>query len=650
MQQQESYNILLGKALEAERAYYEFDAPIMSDAEYDALIRKLRELEETDPAIKSPNSPTTRVGGTAVNTFAKISFPQRMLSLKNAFTQEDINSFIQKTAPYAGPGWVVQPKLDGLTLVLFYEKHTLVRAATRGNGDVGEDVTLNAMSVRNIPMTIKDEALVVRGEVVMHKADFEALNAWRTDHGYTPYANARNVAAGSIRQKDPTVTASRQLKFYAYDIPGLNTGSEMAMLAKLQSNGFTTPETTFVPEPFATREFVAFHNIQQIKEHEATIPFAIDGAVIKTDDREQREVLGEGTHDPNWAVAFKFTPVEAITALRGVVWQIGRKGTLTPVAVLDPVDLCGTTVEHASLHNIDYIREMDLKLGDMVAVYKAAEIIPQLDHVVESMGGDPVVFPTICPDCGAPLERSGAALLCVSEECPAKIKAEICYFVSRQAMDIRGIADAMINWLVDQGKLSSPADLYKLTKEDLLIPGMSKDLKADAVLAEIEKSKGKPFDRVLCAIGIDGIGTTGAVLVAEHFGSMLALLKASIPEIEVIDGFAEITARAIFNSLHSTRKIELINALAAQGLCMEQAKKEFVSKALVGLSFCITGTLSESRDSIKALIEANGGKFVSSVSAATSYLVAGEGGGSKRAKAEKLGVKIITEQQLKEMI
>jgi len=650
LEQQQKYNELLAKALEAERAYYEFDNPIMSDADYDAIIRSLKALEDASPDIKSPNSPTTRVGGKPVNTFAKIQFPYRMLSLKNAFTEDDINDYLAKTKEYAGLGWCVQPKLDGLTLVLFYEHGTLVKAATRGNGDVGEDVTLNAMAIKTIPVTVQQEQLIVRGEVVMHKKDFEALNAHRADRGLPLYANARNVAAGSIRQKDPSITASRNLVFYAYDVPGYNAGTEKQMLALLEKNGFTVPQTNFVPISFPNYDDVANIEIQEVKKHEADIPYAIDGAVIKTDDRQQRASLGEGTHDPNWAIAFKFTPVEAVTMLKGVTWQIGRKGTLTPVAVLDPVDLCGTTVEHASLHNIDYIREMDLKLGDMVAVYKAAEIIPQLDHVVESMGGAPVVFPKLCPECGAELVRDGAALLCVNEDCMAKTKAEICYFVSRQCMDIRGIAIAMIERLVEKGKLRSPADLYKLTKEDLMLPGISKDLKADSVLAEIEKSKQKPFDRVLCAIGIDCIGTTGAVTVANHFGSMLALLKASIPEIAAIEGFAETTARAIFTSIHSPRKAELINELSLYGLCMEQEKKELSSEKLKSLSFCITGTLSQSRDQIKKLIEDNGGKFVTSISSSTSYLVAGDGGGSKRSKAEKLGITIINEQQLKDLL
>lgn len=651
MSTQKEYDALLAKALEAERAYYELDNPIMSDSEYDAIVRALAEMEQSNKFLIRASSPTSRVGGKAVNTFEKVNLPYRMLSLKNAFTAEDIDGFIAKTLGYAGEFYHVQPKLDGLTLVLFYENGVLVRASTRGNGDVGEDVTLNALNIPSIPKTITADHMIVRGEVVMHKADFEELNKAREASGQPLYANARNVAAGSIRQKDPAVTRSRKLTFYAYDMPGASNISERYMLYSLQTNGFLTPNSITVPVDVPDISTTLYDTIQHIKDMEASIPYAIDGAVVKTDDRGVgRLELGESTHDPNWAVAFKFTPMEAITTLKGVIWQVGRKGTMTPVAVLEPVELCGTIVEHASLHNVDYIKEMDLKLGDIVSVYKAAEIIPQLDHVVESMGNAPIPIPAICPECGAELQHSGAALLCVNEECTAKIKAEICYFVSRQAMDIRGIADAMINWLVDQGKLRSPADLYKLTKSDLIIPGVSKDLKADAVLAEIERSKSKPFDRVLCAIGIDGIGTTGANIMAKHFGSMQAMLDATSTDFALVEGYAELSGSQIERSLHEPRKEQLITYLTEAGLQMTQRIEQLSSNKLAGKSFCITGTLSQSRDQIKKLIEDNGGKFVASVSSSTSYLVAGEGGGSKREKAAKLGVSIITETQLKEML
>ena len=650
MTQQEKYDALLGRALEAERAYYEFDKPIMSDAEYDAIIRALTEIETETPDIKSPNSPTTRVGGRATNMFEKVVFPCKMLSLKNAFTEEDINNFLNKTTDHAGAGWCIQPKLDGLTLVLFYENHTLVRAATRGNGEVGEDVTLNAMAIRNIPVTINDETLIVRGEVVIHKTEFEHINRERRDVGYPEYANARNVASGSMRQRDPHIAAERHLTFYAYDIPDLQEGTEMQMLARLQKNGFTIPQTLFIPSSFASKESSTFYTIQEVKKNEYSLPYVIDGAVVKTDDRAQHAQLGEGTHDPNWAIAFKFTPIEAITMLKGVIWQLGRTGVLTPVAVLDPVELCGTTVERASLHNISYIHEMSLKLGDMVSVFKAAEIIPQIGKVVESMGGADIPIPRVCPECGDVLGYNSITLRCTNQECRAKIKAEIEYFVSRVALDIRGIATAMISWLVDNGKLQTPADLYKLTKEDLQIPGMSKDLRAEAVLAEIEKSKTKPFDRVLCAIGISGIGTTNAKFFAEQFGSMDALKNAPLSAIRELPGFAEASAQIIYSSLHSENKWALIDALTKAGLQMSQPKVEKASTKLQNMSFCITGTLSQPREQIKKLIEDNGGRCVSSVTASTTYLVAGEGGGSKRDKASSLGVKIITEQQLKELI
>ena len=649
--QQTEYLELLRLALKAEKAYYDDDNPIMEDGTYDAIIKNLKEFEQDNPTLKMPNSPTDRVGGHASNSFEKVTFPVRMLSLKNAFTDEELENFMGATKEN-NLGYIVQPKLDGLTLVLWYADGFLIKAATRGNGSVGEDVTLSAARVAGIPLEIPcTDAFLVRGEVVMHKDAFNELNKLRESQGKPLYANARNVAAGSVRQKDPAGMNDRHLNFYAYDVPsGLQFITEVEMLGFLVEQGFTTPRTYSInDQEYMVSQLI--DRVHTIKRQEDQLPYAIDGAVVKTLSRGSCRVqLGEGTHDPNWAVAFKFTPVSAITKLLSVIWQTGRTGRMTPVAVLDPVELCGSVVERASLHNMEYIQELNLHIGDMVSVYKAAEIIPQIDCVVESMNGDNIIVPSLCPDCGAELTIDGPTLICTNEECVAKLKAELRYFVSRQNMDIQGIGPAVIDELVASGRIHSPADLYKMEPKDFLTPGLIAEAKANSIAGEIWKSKQLPFHRVLSAIGIAGVSTTTATQLADAFGSMRALLKASIPELMEVEGIAETSAREIFNSLHNPRKAELINALALQGLRMEQVCRNLESHALEDKLFCITGTLSQPREEIKQLIEAHGGRVMGSISSNVDYLVAGSGGGSKRAKAQKFGVEIINENQLKEMI
>lgn len=648
----QNYSESLRLALKASKAYYEDDKPIISDSAYDALVRELKEYEDQHPNEKSPISPTTTVGGKATSSFAKVQFPVKMLSLKNAFTDEEVLHFMD-TAKELNRGFIVQPKLDGLTLVLWYDDGFLVRAATRGNGEVGEDVTLNAVSIIGIPTTIYDkDPLVVRGEVVMHLKDFEALNKDRAAKGKPLYANARNVAAGSVRQKDASITASRKLHFYAYDCPGATDyTTEAEMLAHLTELGFHTPRSYTVSVESETLGKDLVDAVRKIKVNEKSFPFAMDGAVIKTLSRGAcRTKLGEGTHDPNWAIAFKFTPVSAITKLLNVTWQIGRTGKLTPVAELEPVDLCGTTVTHASLHNIDYVRELQPHIGDMVSVFKAAEIIPQIDCVVESMNGDPVTYPALCPECGAELVQEGPNLMCPNPDCTAKIKAEIRYFVARQNLDIMGVGPAIVEELVDSGRVHSPADLYKLTRKSVMTPGLIALNKAQMIVEEIERSKEQPFYRVLSAIGIDMVSITTAKQLADTFESMEAINNASEWQLANLDGLGVASAKIIYASLHSARKQALIQALTEAGLQMVQVKDEPAGDQLKGKTICITGTLSKSRDEFKKLIESYGGKVSGAISSNTDYLLAGEGGGSKRAKAEKLEIPIINEQQLKEML
>lgn len=649
---QQCYNDKLTLALKAEKAYYENDEPIMSDSAYDALIRELKEYEEAHPDEKAPTSPTTRVGGQAVSTFEKVTFPVKMLSLKNAFTDEEVKDFMA-SAKALNQGFMVQPKLDGLTLVLWYDGGLLVKAATRGNGEVGEDVTVNAYHIHGIPSVVEEtRSFMVRGEVVMHKKDFEALNEQRAKEGKPLYANSRNVAAGTVRQKDPSIVGKRNLHFYAYDTPGDTTfKSEVDMLCFLTTMGFTIPQTSGTTYKAPDMEDSVLRSVHLIKENEANLDYAIDGAVIKTMSRgECREKLGEGTHDPKWALAFKFTPVSAITRLTGVTWQIGRTGRLTPVAELEPVDLCGTLVERASLHNIDYIKELNLHVGDMVSVYKAAEIIPQLDCVVESMGGDEVFMPKICPDCGSNLLYDPPTLTCMNEECHARIKAELRYFVARPNMDIQGIGPAIVEELVESDKVRTPADLYKLKPADLITPGLIAETKANVIVDEIEKSKQQPFHRVLSALGIDMVSTTTAKVLAKHFGNIDKLMAAEEEDLVQVEGIATLTALNIEHSLYSDRKKALIAALKEAGLKMEEEQTASEDSTFAGKTFCITGTLTRPREFFKDLLEAFGAKVTATVTSKTDYLLQGEGGGSKHNKAVSLGVKIINEDQLREMI
>lgn len=647
-----NYQESLRLALKAERWYYQEDDPIMSDSAYDALIRQLKEYEDAHPDEKYPNSPTTRVGGSPSSSFDKVAFPVKMLSLKNAFTDEEVSAFIENTKA-GNIGYVVQPKLDGLTLVLWYKDGLLEKAATRGNGEVGEDVTSNAMFIKGIPKVVPvTDPFMVRGEVVMHHYDFARLNADREKEGKPLYANERNVAAGSVRQKDSSVTAKRSLHFYAYDMPGNETfNTEGEMLVHLTDLGFTVPVGYAVQTEDEHLPTVMMARVNDIKRHESNYDYAIDGAVIKTNSRGAcRKRLGEGTHDPNWAVAFKFTPVSSITKLIGVVWQTGRTGKLTPVAILEPVDLCGTTVEHASLHNLEYVRELQPHIGDMVSVFKAAEIIPQIDCVVESMGGDPVTIPALCSDCGAELVQEGPNLKCNNEDCSARIKAEIRYFVSRQNMDIQQLGTAIIDEMVHLGKLHTPADLYTLRDSDMLMPGLVAAAKARILKVNIDNSKNMPFYRVLSSLGIDQVSISTAKVLANKFGSIEKLCEATPMQLAQIEGIGEITANAIHASLHSDKKQLLIKALTEAGLHMAAEAEEKAGTELEGKAFCITGTLSQSRDAIKKLIEDHSGKVLSQITSHIDYLVAGTGGGQKRDRAAKLGIPIINEQMLMDML
>ena len=423
------------------------------------------------------------------------------------------------------------------------------------------------------------------------------------------------------------------------------------MLVHLTELGFHTPRSYTVSIESESLGKDLVDAVRSIKVNENRFPFAMDGAVIKTMSRGAcRSKLGEGTHDPNWAIAFKFTPVSSITKLINVTWQIGRTGKLTPVAELEPVDLCGTTVTHASLHNLDYVRELQPHIGDMVSVFKAAEIIPQIDCIVEAMNGDPITIPSVCPDCGAELVQENPNLWCHNPDCTAKRKAELRYFVSKQNLDIQGIGPAIVEELVDSGRVVTPSDLYKLTRTDIMTPGLIARNKADIIIQEIERSKEQPFYRVLSALGIDQVSITTAKLLVDTFESMDAINNASEWQFSSLAGIGDLTAKAIFKSLHDPKKQALIEALKEAGLQMVYVPEKAAGEQLKCKSFCITGTLSRPREEIKALIESYGGKVTGSITSHTDYLLAGDGGGSKRARAEKLEIPIISEQQLKEMI
>ena len=635
--------------------YYVLDNPTVSDYDYDMLSQELKALEAKHPELVTPDSPTQRVGGMALNTFEKVPHVVQMGSLQDVFDEEEIRGFDQRIREkISHPEYVVEPKIDGLSVSLEYENGVLVRGSTRGDGFIGEDVTLNLKTVKSIPSRLNRpiEFLEVRGEVYMPRASFYQLVEQQELLGETPFKNPRNAAAGSLRQKNPKVTAKRMLDIFVFNVQqvrGVELTNHRQSLDFLKELGFHV-----IP---SYRCYDAIEDvlteIRRIGEQRDGLEFDIDGAVVKVNDFESRKEVGETAKFPRWAVAFKYPPEEKQTTLTAIEINVGRTGALTPTAVFEPILLAGSTVGRAVLHNQDFIEEKDIRIGDTIVVRKAADIIPEVVQVVAHKPDSvPYQMPDVCPSCGAPVIREDgeAVLRCTNPECPATLLRHLIHFASRDAMNIEGFGPANARLFTEEGLVRSPADLYILKKEQ--ISGLERmgEKSAENLLASIERSKSNELYRLVFALGIRNIGQRSAQLLCERFPSMDMLFDASEEEISSIEGFGDVMARSVVDFFALPQTKHLIGRFKEYGLTMEHKTKAKKTE-WQGKTFVLTGTLERyTRSEAKAVIESFGGKVSSSVSSKTDFLVAGESSGSKLTKAQQLGVTIISESQLIEMI
>ncbi len=647
------------------RLYYENDAPEISDYEYDALFRELKELEAAFPVLDSPTSPTKRVGGVASEKFSKYRHTVRLASLSDVFSEDELTAFLHDTADKLETSEVsysVEPKIDGLSVALTYRNGVLERGATRGDGDVGEDVTENLRTIRSIPLTLKEPIpyLSVRGEVYMPKEVFEQLNAGRRENGEAVFANPRNAAAGSLRQLDSRITASRRLSIFIFNLQegdlyldGHAPKTHEETLDRLEALGFTVlpHRKTLLGE-----EAVLSH-VKALGEMRASLPFDMDGAVIKVNSLEQRRALGEGTGTPHWAVAYKYPPEQAVTRLLSIEISVGRTGVLAPTACLEPVSLAGSTVSRATLHNLSFIREKDVRIGDRVIVEKAGDIIPAIVAALPSeRTGEETVFdmPEVCPSCGQPVSRDddgeGAAYRCRYPGCPAQRARGIIHFASRDAMNIDGLGPRLISLLLAEGKIADAADLYRLAPEDLSPLDRLGEKSAQNLVAAIEHSKSAGLERLLFALGIRQVGEVAAESIARRFGTLDACIRASFEDFAAVPDIGEITAANLLDFFADPEKLSFLDRLQSAGVLTFAVKAQTAS-TLEGLTFVLTGTLpTMSRDEASELIKAAGGKCAGSVSKKTSYVVAGSEAGSKLTKAKELGIPVIDEATLLQML
>ena len=638
--------------------YYTMDEPEISDFEYDNLMQKLKKMEQDNPELITPDSPTQRIGGKILEGFEKVTHSVQMQSLNDVFDRESVLDFGYKCEAFLGEKveYITELKIDGLSVSLEYRDGYFFRGSTRGDGTTGEDVTENLKTIRNIPLKLKEPVayLEVRGEVFMPHSSFEVVNKLQEETGQKPFKNPRNAAAGSLRQLDSSVVAQRKLDIYVFNIQQIE-GKEIYThkegLEYLSYLGFKTiPET-----PVCNSIEEAFDEIEKIGEMREKLGFDIDGAVVKINSLSQREALGSTAKCPKWAVAYKYPPEVKETKLIDIVIQVGRTGVLTPNAVLDSVRLAGTTVSRATLHNIDYIREKDIRIGDRVLVQKAGDIIPEVLSVVkEKRTGKEIMFemPDRCPVCGALVyrEEGEAAVRCSGAECSAQLARHIIHFASRDAMDIEGMGPAMVEKLLDNNIISSVSDIYTIKAEDISVLDKMGDKSASNLVSAIEKSKKNDLSRLIFALGIRHVGARNAKILAMHFKTLDALMIAEMQTISAIDEIGEVIAGSIVNYFSQSQNKDIIEALRNHGLnfkCYE-TKTEGI---FTGKTFVLTGTLpTMNRNEASKLITDNGGKVSSSVSKKTDYVLAGEDAGSKLDKANSLGITVISESDLLNMM
>lgn len=633
--------------------YYEKDDPAISDYEFDKLMHQLIDIEEEYPQLLTPDSPTHRVGGRASNSFEQVEHVVQMGSLQDVFSDEEVVDFDRRIREVVSdPIYVVEPKIDGLSVSLEYRDGVLVRGSTRGDGFVGEDVTENIRTIRSVPLRLKRDIpfVEVRGEVYMPVASFEKVVAQQELKEEKPFKNPRNAAAGSLRQKNPKITAQRGLDIFVFNlqqIEGVQVSGHKESLDLLKELGFQVSPSYLAVDTIEK----AIEEIRAIGQRRGEYSFDIDGAVVKVDSLAQREMLGATAKFPKWAVAFKYPPEEKITTLLDVEVKVGRTGALTPTAVFEPIQLAGTTVSRAVLHNQDFIDEKQIAVGDKIIVRKAGDIIPEVVAVAEHCGNPTYQLPEYCPSCHTKVvrEEGEAAIYCPNIECPAQLMRNLIHFASRNAMDIDGMGPAVLEGLVNAGWVHSPADLYDLTEEQIASLERMGKKSASNLINALEKSKQIDLSKVIFALGIPEVGEKTAAELASAFGSMEKLSWATLEQLTALDGFGEVVAQNIVSFFLEERNRVQIERLAKAGVNMESTKVK-AGDTFEGKTFVLTGTLPTlKRNEAKELIESLGGKVSSSVSKKTDYVVAGEEAGSKLTKANELGITILTEEQLLQM-
>lgn len=643
------------------KKYYDEDSPEISDFEYDMLMLELRNLENANPEFISKDSLTQKVGGTVKEGFNKVTHIVPLQSLQDVFDFDSITSFDEKVDNIAKENnkklkYVVETKIDGLSVALEYKKGKFVKGATRGNGLVGEDITENLKTIKHIPMQLKEDVdIIVRGEVFIGSKEFEELNEKRSLNDEPLFANARNAAAGSLRQLDSTITAKRPLDIFIFNVQksdDIKFTSHYESLLYLEKLGFNVNPVKILCDNIND----VFNAINYIGEERANLSFGIDGAVIKVDDLELREILGQTAKVPKWAIAYKYPPEKKETIVKDIICQVGRTGAITPLAILEPVVVAGSTISKTTLHNEDFIKEKDLRIGDHVYIQKAGDVIPEVVEVIKNKrNGNELIFkmPDACPVCGAEVIREDgeAVSRCIGIECPARTLRNITHFASREAMNIDGLGEAIIEQLLNNKLIENIADIYYLKLED--IASLKKDGKkfAQNLINSINKSKENDLDRLICGLGIRNVGSKLAKVLAKKFGSMDELANASIMTLNSIDEVGEIIANNIYEFFKQEQTIDLINKLKLANVNMNFLKKETSDVRFYGQTFVLTGSLDKyTREEASQIIEDFGGKTSSSVSKKTNYVLAGEDAGSKLKKANELGVKVITEEDFENMI
>ena len=647
-----------------DRRYYVDNAPEISDLEYDRLMDELKKLESKHPELVTPDSPTQRVGEQPVEHLESVTHRLPMMSIDNTYSVEELREYGTRTAKLLEgepTEWIVELKIDGAAVSIVYENGVLARAVTRGNGRVGDDITHSIRTVVDVPLRLLGDQvpplLEVRGEIYITNSDFVEINARQTERGEAPFANTRNLASGTIRMLDPRICAERRLRVYCHGVgycEGLRSTTHSDFLREIA--GYGLPPTPHV-ECFPTFD-AAVEHCDRLIERLHELDFEVDGLVLKVNRFEQRERLGATSKSPRWVIAYKFEKYAATTRLNDIRVQIGKTGTITPVAELEPVELAGTIVSRASLHNAEEITRKDVRVGDVVVVEKAGKIIPHIVRVEKHERQTDLpefVFPTRCPECNSQLvkDEGGVYIRCPNPSCPAQLKERMRYFATRNAMDIEGLGDKLVDQLVNERLVKSYGDLYQLTADQLLELERMGQKSADNLLAGIAASKSRGLQRLLNALSIRHVGQRVATILAEHFGSIDALQKASVDEISSIHDIGEVIARSVHDFLHGDYGAQVIEDLRAAGVNMEAPKKSTtaVNGVLAGKTLVVTGTLSKyTRDEIQSLIAQHGGRAASSVSKNTDYLVAGESAGSKLDKARTLGVTVLTEQDFESLI